>query len=30
MDFDGKCGGMKLIANDYGYLKYDIWVFVRL
>jgi hypothetical protein len=30
MDFDGKGGGLKLIANDSGYLKYYIWVFVRL
>ena len=30
MDFDGKGGGLKLMVNDYGYLKYDIWVFVRL
>ena len=30
MDFDGKGGGLKLIVNDYGYLKYDIWVFVHL
>ena len=30
MDFDGKGGGLKLIVDDYGYLKYDIWVFVRL
>ena len=28
--FDGKEGCLKLIINDYGYLKYDIWVFVRL
>ena len=30
MDFDGKDWCLKLINNDYGYLKYDIWVFVRL
>ena len=30
MDFDGKGKGLKLIVNEYGYLKYDIWVFVRL
>ena len=30
MEFDGKDGCLKLIVNDYGYLKYDIWVFVRL
>ena len=28
--FDGKTGCLKLIVDDYGYLKYDIWVFVRL
>ena len=30
MDFDGKGGGLKLIVDDCGYLKYDVWVFVRL
>ena len=30
MDFDGKDGRLKVIVNNVGYLKYDIWVFVRL
>ena len=30
MDFDGKDGRLKLFVNNFGYLKYDIWVFVRL
>ena len=30
MDFDGKDGRLKLSDNNFGYSKYDIWVFVRL
>ena len=30
MDFDGKDGRLKVIVSEYGYLEYDIWVFVRL